>query len=236
MPLASRNGPAAGVAAKVYANAGNPRLLNLLDVNARVVLDVGCGAGDNAALLRRRNADVRVFGISASPAEAEQASRHMEACWVADLEDGFPAEARSRSYDAIIFSHVLEHLREPAELVRDAASLLAPGGSCLIAVPNVLAWAQRLRFLRGRFEYESAGTMDDTHLRFFTYRTAARYLLAQAPDLVVTEQRAVGSIPLWVLRRRILPGNVSAQLDDLGCRLLPNLFGSEVFLKAARKQ
>lgn len=217
---------------RIYSNSGNTALLDLLDANPRVVLDVGCGAGDNAALLRKRSPGVRVFGISGSEAEARLAGAHMEQCWVTDLETGMPGEARGQSYDAIIFSHVLEHLREPADLVSEAAGLLAKGGVCLIAVPNVLSWAQRLKFLAGRFEYEPAGVMDETHLRFLTYRTAPHYLLAKSPSLKIVEQRAVGSVPLWILRRYLLPKRISAALDAAGCRLLPNLFGSEVLLKA----
>lgn len=220
-----------GTADKVYSNAGNPRLLDLLDSDPRVVLDVGCGAGDNAALIAKRHPGVRVFGITGSEPEAEIARPRMEQCWVADLEAGLPGPARQRAYDAILFSHVLEHLREPAELVREASDYLAPNGIILVAVPNVLSWAQRIKFLAGRFEYETAGVMDDTHLRFFTYRTAAELLLAKSPDLMVAERHAVGSVPLWILRRFVLPRRVSAALDAAGSRLLPNLFGSEVLLK-----
>lgn len=39
---------------RVYANAGNPPLLALLKDPIQRVLDVGCGAGDNAALLKQR--------------------------------------------------------------------------------------------------------------------------------------------------------------------------------------
>lgn len=219
---------------RVYSNAGNPALVDLVDQDAMTVLDVGCGAGNNAILLRARNPLARVFGISASESEAAAARMHMDECWVADLESGLPPEAAARQYDVILFSHVLEHLRRPESLVREAASRLRTGGSCVIAVPNVLAWAQRLKFAAGRFEYEQAGVMDDTHLRFFTFRTAAKYLLGDAPSLKVTEQRVTGSVPLWLLRRYVLPRAVSRALDQAGCRLFPNLFGSEVLIKAVR--
>lgn len=40
---------------RVYQNAGNPALLELLGDRAKTILDVGCGAGDNAALLGYRD-------------------------------------------------------------------------------------------------------------------------------------------------------------------------------------
>jgi 2-polyprenyl-3-methyl-5-hydroxy-6-metoxy-1,4-benzoquinol methylase len=226
---------ARGAADKVYSNSGNAPLLDLVNPDAGEILDVGCGAGNNAALLGRRSNPPRVWGISGSENEANAARAHMEECWVADLESGLPDEAKARRYDVVLFSHVLEHLRNPAALVNEAASLLRPGGSCVIAVPNVLAWAQRLSFLRGSFEYQSAGVMDETHLRFFTFRTAASYLLAESPSLTLTDQRVTGSVPLWILRRHVLPRRASRAIDVAGCRLFPNLFGSEVLIRAIRK-
>jgi 2-polyprenyl-3-methyl-5-hydroxy-6-metoxy-1,4-benzoquinol methylase len=231
-PVSARQLLAGNPEDRIYGNAGNAALLALIDADARAVLDVGCGAGDNAALLMARQPQMEVYGITGSEPEAVLARGRMTDCWVTDLENGFPPEARGRRYDVVLFSHVLEHLRDPAELVGHSVALLRPGGACVIAVPNVLVWTQRAKFLRGRFEYESSGIMDETHLRFFTYETAAKYLLAKAPELRVAAQRVSGSVPLWVLRRHLLPAGLSSRIDAAGCALLPNLFGWQVLLKA----
>ncbi len=220
---------------KLYSNSGNRALLELVDSSALAILDVGCGTGDNAALLKKRNPATKVWGISGSEAEARIARERLDSCWIADLESGLPEDALAHRYDTVLFSHVLEHLRDPAEIVRQASALMLDGGSCIVAVPNVLAWAQRAKFVVGRFEYAPSGVMDDTHLRFFTYDTAARYLLAKAPGLRLTDRRVTGSVPLWLLRRYVLSRSISGWLDDAGCRLLPNLFGAEVLLKAIKR-
>ena len=105
----------------------------------------------------------------------------------------------------------------------------------LIAVPNVLSWRMRLQFLQGNFEYESTGVLDDTHLRFFTYFTADQYLLAKSPDLQVSTKTVSGSVPLWWLRRHILPQRWSERIDQWGCRHWPNLFGSQVLIKVMKR-
>jgi SAM-dependent methyltransferase len=236
-PLEPAAGEAVPAAAneRVYANAGNPALLELLGPGCRRVLDVGCGAGDNAARLTARDPACRVHGITHSRAEAALAARHLERCWVFDLEQSWPPELERERFDALVFSHVLEHLREPSRVLARFCRLLAQGGSALIAVPNVLGWRQRLSFLRGRFEYRSSGVLDGTHLRFFTYFTADRYLLADSPELVLVTKRVTGSVPLWWLRRRLLPARACSAIDALGCRALPNLFGAEILLKATRR-
>jgi 2-polyprenyl-3-methyl-5-hydroxy-6-metoxy-1,4-benzoquinol methylase len=211
-------------------------LLALLDAAPpRRVLDVGCGAGDNAALLRERYPGVVIDGITRSHAEAELAAPHLDRRWIFDVERPVWPEIERGRYDALIFSHVLEHLREPSRVLARFARLLGAGGSVYVAVPNVLSWRQRLLFLRGRFEYTDSGVLDSTHLRFFTYLTAAGYLFGDCPELELVEQRVIGSVPLWWLRRRVLPSSLSLAVDALGCRLYPNLFGAEILLKASKR-
>jgi 2-polyprenyl-3-methyl-5-hydroxy-6-metoxy-1,4-benzoquinol methylase len=210
-------------------------LLELAGAGVRRVLDVGCGAGDNAALLRARAPGCVVHGVTRSGAEAALAAAHLARVWVLDVEAAWPAELERERYDAILASHVLEHLREPSAVLARLCRLLEPGGSVLIAVPNVLAWRQRLQFFAGRFEYTETGVLDSTHLRFFTYFTADSLLLAAAPELRLDAKRVTGSVPLWLLRRRLLSPRLSAGIDALGCRLWPNLFGAEILLKASKR-
>jgi 2-polyprenyl-3-methyl-5-hydroxy-6-metoxy-1,4-benzoquinol methylase len=219
---------------RVYANAGNPDVVRLIDADAMEILDVGCGAGDNAALLLQQDSRRSIYGITRSEPEAARARKYMRECWVADLEGPLPSDLLGRTFDCILFSHVLEHLQDPSQLVATLASVLRPSGACVFAVPNVLNWRDRLRFLQGKFEYQETGTLDSTHLRFFTYDTAAKYLLESAPELQVVEQRAAGAVPLWFLRKHLLSDRLRMKIDALGCELRPNLFGSQVLVKARR--
>lgn len=214
---------------KVYGGTGNPDLVELLDPGARTILDVGCGVGTNASLIRQRAPDVRLYGITLSPSERERAAGVMEACWVADIERGMPPEVRRRTFDAIVFSHVLEHVRDPGGVVAEFSALLAPRGSLLIAVPNVLNWRDRFRFLAGRFEYSQAGTLDYTHLRFFTVSSAPRILLSRARGLELRHLSVGGHLPLGPFRT-VLPRRVTAALDRLARRHAPGLLGHQILV------
>lgn len=220
---------------RIYANAGNPGVVAMVTTEASTVLDVGCGAGDNAALLQSRVPAPRIFGITASQEESALARRYMEQVWTMDLEGVMPAQLQQQRFDCILCAHVLEHLRKPEVVVERLARLLNPGGQMVIAVPNVLHWRQRADFVAGRFEYASAGVMDETHLRFFTYDSAARHLLSRSPELRLTQRLAVGNVPLWLLRRKILSKSASAKIDLVGSRLFPNLFGEEVVFTAVKE-
>jgi 2-polyprenyl-3-methyl-5-hydroxy-6-metoxy-1,4-benzoquinol methylase len=217
---------------RVYKNHGNAPLLALLDNEPRRVLDVGCGAGDNAGLIKAEYPGCEIHGVTHSAAEAEVAKAWMTECWVFDIEKEIPADLSAMRFDAVIFSHVLEHLRDPATILNKFAQLVLRGGCVIIAVPNTLSWAMRWQFLRGNFEYRSDGVLDDTHLRFFTFVTADRYLLAKSPKLTLVSKSVTGSVPLWWLRRYLLPKSWSRSIDGLGCRIWPNLFGDQVLIKA----
>lgn len=220
---------------KVYANEGNQALLELVVDPVSTVLDVGCGDGANAKLLKSKTPNAVVDGITLSKGEAVQAQRFARHVWVRDVEVEAFTGLVSEEYDLVIFSHVLEHLRFPATLVRDSLRVLKPGGTVLIAVPNALNWRQRMDFLRGRFEYEEFGVMDATHLRFFTFHTADRYLLGGIDEVELVAKRVTGSVPLWLLRRYIFPAQLSVLLDEIGTRRWPNVFGQQVLLKAVKR-
>jgi 2-polyprenyl-3-methyl-5-hydroxy-6-metoxy-1,4-benzoquinol methylase len=218
---------------QIYQNEGNPALIDLLDGGTLRILDIGCGAGDNARLARSRNPDRNVFGITQSEPEAIIARAHMAACWVFDIEKDLPDALRELKFDAMIFSHVLEHLREPAAVLARFLKLLEPGGVILIAVPNILSYRMRWQFLLGNFEYQSGGELDRTHLRFLTYKTARQFVLPAAEGLKVHYYGVTGSVPLFVFRRHLLPPRWSASIDAWGCRHWPNLFGSQILIKAS---
>jgi 2-polyprenyl-3-methyl-5-hydroxy-6-metoxy-1,4-benzoquinol methylase len=219
--------------ARIYSNQGNGPLIDLMPPCSRV-LDVGCGVGDNARLIRARMPDCAIYGITLSEAEAQVARQVMSACCVLDLEGPEVAFA-GQYFDVLLFSHVLEHLRDPADVLMRYLDRLVSGGWVLIAVPNILSWRMRIQFLRGEFEYGSAGVLDDTHLRFFTYFTADRFLLAKTPNLQVVSKTVTGSFPLWWLRRHVLPTVWSERIDRWACRHWPNLFGGQILIKAVKK-
>lgn len=215
--------PASLYTSRCYANAGLPELIHLVRADDKKVLDIGCGAGDNALLLRARGHIVH--GVTLSDAEREMSRPRMERVILADVET-WEWDYEDGEFDALLFSHVLEHLVDPLATLRRLVQLVRPGGRVYIALPNVLFWRQRHAFLTGSFEYTDAGTLDRTHLRFFTYLTAQRLVIEAGLILIGTF--SVGTAPLRPLRR-VLP-KAAASIDRLACRLWPNLFSHNVLL------
>jgi len=210
----------------VYANEGMGALLDQIDASAELVLDIGCGAGDNARQLSSRG--MRVHGITLSQKEAECAAPHLEKVILADVEEWAP-EYPPATFDALVMSHVLEHLADPRAVLERLKPLLKTDGKLYVAVPNIVFWRERLQVLKGLFQYEDRGARDYSHLRFFTYYSAQE--LVRDSGFQIVGAQALGHFPLGKVRR-LLPrwGKI---WDEWCCRSFPNFFGYQTLIVAA---
>ncbi len=201
----------------------NPGVLSRVPSDSQRILDVGCGSGVLGRVLKEQRPARFVAGITHSELEAAEARERLDQTIVADLET-FDFGELGR-FDCVICSHVLEHLRNPVQVLARLRPILAPGGTILIALPNVLYWRQRLQFLMGRFRYTRGGLMDDTHLIFFDW-TTARDLVNQA-GLRLVASASEGGFP----GSRFL-GPAAHVLDSASLRLAPGLLGTQFVLVA----
>jgi hypothetical protein len=96
----------------------------------------------------------------------------------------------------------------------------------------MLEFKNRLKLLMGKLEYEDSGIMDRTHLRFFSWHTAVKNLIDPISELALESRVADGSLPLWWLRRFVLPARTSRWIDELATRTFPNLFGWQIVICA----
>lgn len=147
-----------------------PDVLSLIRPGIKTLLDCGCSTGTFGLSVKNRYGPVRVTGIEYDPAMAAMAEKVLDRVYVADLnamhlKDLFPGEV----FDCIVMADVLEHLIDPWNLLREAASLLMHEGRLITSIPNVrhVSTIISLAF-RGRWPYRKRGIHDATHLRFFT--------------------------------------------------------------------
>jgi SAM-dependent methyltransferase len=108
------------------------------------ILDLGCRTG---ALARAYAPGNEVVGLDVDrEALAEAAALGIETVW-ADAEEPLPfADA---SFDVVVAAELLEHVREPEQLVAEIGRVLRPAGTIAGSVPNSYRLKNRLRFLSG---------------------------------------------------------------------------------------
>jgi SAM-dependent methyltransferase len=207
---------------RVYGSV-NRAVFDRIPATSVSVLDVGCGDGKLGAALKAR-APCVVTGITSSEEEARLAKSALDAVLLADLDS---ADLTSLGHFAIIVcSHVLEHLRDPASLLKRLRPHLALGGRLLVALPNPLVWRQRLEFLAGRFRYTRGGIMDSTHLKFFDWTTAGE--LIEGAGYSVVDAVAEGGWP----GSRFLPSRLRTAVDRWATTRGPGLFGVQFVIEA----
>jgi 2-polyprenyl-6-hydroxyphenyl methylase/3-demethylubiquinone-9 3-methyltransferase len=120
----------------------NPARLDYIEARAglagRRVLDVGCGGGLLAEGMARRGA--RVTGIDLSPGALEVARLHA-------LEAGISVDYRRvgaeelaggghETFDLVTCLEMLEHVPDPAQVMRALAQLVRPGGNVICSTIN----------------------------------------------------------------------------------------------------
>ena len=176
------------------------------------VLDLGAADGSVARALKKRGCTV--WGIEQDERAAEAALQVCDRLIVADLETKEAFEPLgSETFDVVLALDVLEHLRDPAPVLKRAASHLTPKGVVVVSIPNVTHGALRLSLLEGRFTYTEQGLLDRTHLRFFD-RQAAERLISDA-GLTISQNLRV--------RRELDETEIAVDKNGLSAELLQSL-------------
>ena len=180
------------------------RRARLVDRRARPgrVLDVGCGRGLLPAQLRRRGREA--FGIELSAGAATHAREVLGIpVFVGPVEESPYEEG---SFTAVVFWHVLEHLRDPRSALRHARRLLAPEGLLVVAVPNFESLQARVGG-RGWFHLDAP-----RHYHHFGLGVLARLLDEEGFDVAEVSHFALEQNPYgWIqslLNRLGLPANL----------------------------
>jgi len=189
------------------------------------VLDVGCDTGRMGEVLRQELA-CEVHGIEADPAAAAAATARLDRVEVRRV-DSAHALADFSGFDVVLFLDVLEHLYDPWSVLVGAREALRAGGVVISVVPNIAHISVVRRLLQGRFEYEAHGTMDRTHVRWFTRRSFATAL--HDAGLVDVSVEVLPVVP-WLQQ---IPRVGDAIADRLG-RWLPDQFGGSLIGTARR--
>jgi SAM-dependent methyltransferase len=119
------------------------------------LLEIGCGTG---FFLSELGKHYETYGLDISPFALEHARRNCPQadirCMRAEDVGDFPPEY----FDVIIARHVLEHLEEPGEVLRQCGKVLRPRGLLLFVVPHTDSLSRRWK---GEGWY---GYRDETHV------------------------------------------------------------------------
>jgi 2-polyprenyl-3-methyl-5-hydroxy-6-metoxy-1,4-benzoquinol methylase len=166
------------------------------------VLDLGCADGYLGVELVRKGC--RVWGldvdgevIGAAPAGVYDDIRAFD---LNTLSAGAQLPWSDQRFDVILAADVLEHLVDPAAVLRQLIKHLTARGRVVACVPNVAHLSVRLGLLMGRFDPQQHGILDATHLHLYTHRSAEQ--LMRTGGLNVVSVRGTSNRFAGLLSRR----------------------------------
>jgi len=146
-------------------------ILSLIPDNVSKVLDVGCGIGAVGEQLKQRF-EVEVVGIEFNEKMTKVAKEKLDRVILGDLDEiNLEDYLLPNYFDCILFGDILEHLKNPWDVLKTATSFLSDEGVIIAGIPNIRHYTTVINLLfRGYWPYRERGIHDKTHLRFFTLK------------------------------------------------------------------
>jgi 2-polyprenyl-3-methyl-5-hydroxy-6-metoxy-1,4-benzoquinol methylase len=106
---------------------------NLLGLSPLSICELGCGSGDNLALLK--SLGHRVVGVEPD-LRAREVVKLQDITVHSGTAELLPDALREQLFDVVLLNHVLEHCIDPLEALRNAKSLLKTNGVLVLETPN----------------------------------------------------------------------------------------------------
>jgi 2-polyprenyl-3-methyl-5-hydroxy-6-metoxy-1,4-benzoquinol methylase len=156
---------------QTYYRNVNPDLLDRIPLNAKTVVEVGCGSGALGGAYKLRNPQVQYIGVEAMAEPAADASKVLDQVIVGNAEDPLLLGNYVQDVDCLVYGDVLEHLVNPWDCLRRHLQLLSEDGLVVACIPNAQHWSVIANLLHGQWPLEDQGLFDRTHLRWFTRAT-----------------------------------------------------------------
>ncbi|MEK7570689.1 MAG: class I SAM-dependent methyltransferase [Patescibacteria group bacterium] len=185
-----------------------------------VCLDVGCWTGNLGKFLKEKK-DCIVDGIDVADEPLQKAKKNgYRETYKINLNNDPLRLDQLKKYDVIIFADVLEHLVNPPAILSQMKKKLKTDGTVIISLPNVAFLLNRLLLLFGKWDYREFGTLDKTHLRFYTIDSVQK--MVESAGFTVTKVKPYNQFGLL---RYIAPLTA----------LFPSLFAYQILLVAKPK-
>ena len=189
------------------------------------LLDVGCSNGAFVWIAKQLGIDAQGVDPGEIPARQAQARGLM-------VHKGYLEELNlpEKSFDVVTLFEVIEHIKDPAVLVKECHRILRVGGVMVIGTGNTDSWTRRI--MKHRWDFFDI-SLHGGHINF--YSTASIKVLAAKTGFTVNRIRT-SSVNIYEKREVAAPiyrtAKIIAELLNFPSRVLNKGHQMEAFLVA----
>lgn len=198
--------------------------LDSLDIRpGQRILDVGCGSGRHLAALYGYPG-IAVFGVDLNSEDIRQAKKRLElhdrlgehgsGRWRLATADARRLPFLDETFDLVICSEVLEHIKNHEAAAREITRVLKPGRSLVVSVPRhapeYICWALS----------ETYRTTEGGHVRIYRQQEVVDLVERQGTRLRRTHYAHSLHSPYWWLKCLVGPDRTDVALVSLYHRFL----------------
>jgi 2-polyprenyl-3-methyl-5-hydroxy-6-metoxy-1,4-benzoquinol methylase len=157
-----------------YSNSLNREVFGEIHEGSKC-LDVGCWTGNlGNALIKEKKCVVDGIDVKVDVLNKAKKNGYRNTYLINFNNEQVDFKQLKQKYDVIIFADILEHLVNPDFVLKSLINNLTLGGKIIISLPNVAFLLNRILLLFGSWNYREFGTLDKTHLRFYTISSLKR--------------------------------------------------------------
>lgn len=144
-------------------------LVNLITKNDNFkVLEIGAGYGETLTYLKESRNAKEVIGVDLNFDKSKEKFYNQTDKFIFGDIEKISLDNYNNYFDVIILADILEHLKNPNDILEKLKQNLKKDGEIIASIPNIRNLNALYKiFIKGSFLYEDEGLFDNTHLRFY---------------------------------------------------------------------
>lgn len=142
------------------------------------VLDIGCGEGIIAEILRKKIGDnLSTVGVDISEVALRLAEQFYDETHRIDVDNESLSNLFiGQKFNYAVCLEVMEHIIYPERLLNEIGKVLEQDGKLITSVPNFAFFKNRLIVLKGRFPEKQRVFHSAEHIHYFTFHSFKKLL------------------------------------------------------------
>ncbi len=158
---------------ETYRNQSREEIIQFLPQKISKILEIGCGEGEFA---RNIKFFTEKWGVEPNNTAAEIAKNVFTRILVG-IFDAAKADLPKKYFDLVVCNDVIEHMEDHEKFLMEIQEYMTDDAVLVGSIPNVRYYRNLFHLLIVKdWEYMDWGTLDRTHLRFFTEKSLRRSL------------------------------------------------------------